>query len=271
MKKLILGLFILLIVAVGVVSYYVLTNLDEIVKQAIEKYGSQATQTAVRVDKVNINLKEGSGAIFGVSIANPGGFGEPNAFSLGEISTKIDYESVTREIIIIDDITILAPKVFFEMNKDKKTNLNELKNNITSSIPAGKPAAKEQPGETGGGKEPKLIIRHVKFAEGDIQATVVPLNNKTYQLKLPAIEMKDLGGKDGATPSEIAKQILNKLTDEAKNAVRKQGLDKELDKLKAQAQQKVDEEKARLKEQADSKLETEKKKVQDKLKGLLGK
>ena len=268
MKKIILGLFILLIVAVGVVSYYVLTNLDEIVKAAIEKYGSEATHTAVRVDKVKIGLKEGSAAVYGITIANPTGFGDPNAFSLGEVSARIDYDSVSGDVIIIDDIAVLAPQVFFEMNKDKKTNLNELKSNITASAPT-KPAAKgeSRPAE---GKEPKLIIRHMKFAEGNIQATVVPLNNKIYKLKLPAIEMKDLGGKNGATPSEIAKQILSKLTDQAKAAIKQQGLDKELDKLKAQVQEKVDEEKARLKSKADSKVEEEKKKVEDKLKGLLG-
>ena len=268
MKKIIMGLFVLLIIAIGAVSYYVFTNLDEIVKTAIEKYGSEATQTAVRVDRVKIDLKEGVGGIFGLTIANPGGFSDPSAFSLGEISAKIDYESVTGDIIVIDDIAVLAPKVFFEMNKDKKTNLNELKNNITASVPS-KPATNEE-SRPASGKEPKLIIRHVKFAEGNIQATVVPLNNKTYQLKLPAIEMKDLGGKNGTTGTEIAKQILNKLTDQVKVAIKQQGLDKELDKLRAQAQQKVDAEQARLKSQTDRKVEEEKKKVEDKLKSLLG-
>lgn len=268
MKKIIAGLFLLLIIGVGAVSYYVFANLDTLVEAAIEKYGSEATKTAVNVDKVKISLKEGSGAIYGITVGNPSGFSDPNVFALGEVSTKIDYESVSKEIVIIDDITVLAPQVFFEMNKDKETNLNVLKKNIMPGKTAA-PSTKET-SEPASGKPVKLIIRHMKFADGDINATVVPLNNKKYKLKLPALELSNLGAPNGAPPEEIAKQIINKLTDQAKAAIKKEGLDKELDKLKAKAQQKIDEEKAKLKSKADSKIEEQKEKAKDKLKGLFG-
>jgi len=269
MKKTIIGLFLLIVVVIGVVSYYVLANLDTLVEAAIEKYGSEATKTAVKVEKVQISLKEGSGAIYGITVGNPDGFNDPNVFSLGEVSTKIDYESVSKEIIIIDDIKVIAPQVFFEMNKDKETNLNVLQKNIMSGQSA-KPATKEQAKSTDG-KQVKMIIRHIKFADGNINATVVPLNNKKYKLKLPPIEMNNLGAPNGATPEEISRQVLNKLTDQAKAAIKKQGLDKEIEKLKAQAQQKIDEEKAKLKSKADNKLESEVERTKDKLKGLFGK
>lgn len=269
MKKIIVGLFLIVVIAIGAVSYYVFANLDAIVEAAIEKYGSEATKTTVSVDRVKINLKDGAGAIYGITVGNPGGFGDPNVFSLGEVSTKIDYESVSKKIIIIDDISVLSPQVFFEMNKDKKTNLNVLKENIMSGQSAS-PASKEK-SSPASGEQPKLIIRHVRFAEGNIQAKVVPLNNKTYNLKLPTIDMKDLGAPDGAPPDVIAKQIINKLTDQAKAAIKKQGIDKEIEQLKAKAQQKIDEEKAKLKSQADTKIDAEKERVKDKLKGLLGK
>lgn len=268
MKKVIVGLFLLLVIAIGAVSYYVFANLDAIVEAAIEKFGSEATKTTVSVDKVKISLKEGSGAIYGLTVANPGGFSDPNVFSLGEISTKIDYDSVSREIIIIDDITVLAPQVFFEMNKDKQTNLNELKKNLMSGQKqASKPAAKEADKSTSG-KPVKMIIRRVKFADGDINATVVPLNNKKYKLKLPALVLTNLGEPNGASPEEIANQIIDKLTDQAKAEIKKQGIGKEIEKLKAQARQKIDEEKAKLKGEADSKLEAEKERAKEKLKGL---
>lgn len=266
MKKTILGLFLLIVIAVGVVSYYVLENLDSIVEAAIEKHGSQATKTAVKVDKVKISLKEGSGAIYGISVANPGGFTDPNIFALGEISTRIDYESVSKKIIIIDDIAVLEPEVFFEMNKDKQTNLDVLKKNIMSGVPA--TSSSKETGKPASGEQPKLIIRHLKFAEGNIQAMVVPLNNKTYKLKLPTIEMRDLGAPNGAPPEVIAKQIINKLTDQAKAAIKKQGIDREVEKLKAKAQEKIDQEKAKLKSEAESKLKAEEERAKDKLKGL---
>ena len=267
MKKIIVGLFLVVVIAIGAVSYYVFANLDTLVEAAIEKYGSEATKTTVSVDRVKINLKDGSGAIHGITVGNPAGFSDPNIFSLGEVSTKINYESVSKEIVVIDDITVLAPQVFFEMNKDKDTNLDILKKNLMSGQSSA-PAAKESSKPEGSGKPVKMIISHFKFADGDINATVVPLNNKKYKLKLPAIVMKDLGAPNGATPEEISKQIINKLTDQAKAAIKKQGFYREIEQLKTKAKQKVEETKTELKSKADSKVEAEKERAKDKLKSL---
>ena len=83
MKKAILGFVLIIIFVIGGGVYYVLNNLDDLVKAAIEKYGSEATQTAVRVDRVKINLVDGAGGISGLTIANSNSFTMPNAFSLG--------------------------------------------------------------------------------------------------------------------------------------------------------------------------------------------
>ena len=109
MKKAIFAVILILVIFIAGALYYVLTNLDSLVKGAIEKYGSQVTQTAVRVDSVKITLTEGAGAINGLTIANPQGFDAAHAFSLAQISTKIDPQNVTGDPIIIDDITIRAP------------------------------------------------------------------------------------------------------------------------------------------------------------------
>ena len=50
MKKIVLGAVLVLFVTIGIGVYYLLSNLDMLVKVAIETYGSEATQTAVRVE-----------------------------------------------------------------------------------------------------------------------------------------------------------------------------------------------------------------------------
>jgi len=250
-------------------AYYVFTNLDNLVKAAIETYGSRATQTAVRVDKVNMELTNNAGTISGLTVANPKGFATPYAFSLGEIRSRIDLKSLKREPYIIDEITVRAPQVFMEINQHKKINLNEIKNNISASVPAVKP--KQASADKTRAKEPLLIIRRIVFADGNIQAKVVPLNNKEYQLKLPSLSMTDLGGKHGATPTQIAKEILTRLIGQAREEIRKKGIDQELDKLKEQARAKLEVEKAKLKDKADSKMKAEKQKAVDRLKGMFGK
>lgn len=264
MKKVMLSLVALIVIAIIAAVFYVLTNLDSIVKAAIEKYGSRATQTAVQVDRVRIKLTEGDGAVYGLAVANPKGFELRHAITLGETGLGIELKSIREEPYVIKHITVREPRVFFEVNADNKTNLNELKKNLV----AGKTPAKQDKSTDKASAEPRLIIRRLTFERGRIDAKVTPLD-KDYELELPSINMTNLGGRQGATPTELAREIMQRLMDAAKEAVRKKGIDAELDKLKAGAKARVEEEKARLKDEADSKLEEEKQKVEDKLKNLL--
>jgi len=254
MKKVVLGAILVLLITIGGGIYYLLSNLDSIVKSAIETYGSQATQTSVRVANVKIVLQDGSGAIRGLTVGNPKGFGTPQAFSLGEIATQIDLKSLSEDVPVIEHITIRAPEVFFELNEKGQNNLDKLKSNLQS----GASTASSSASGKSDGPEPKLIIRKLIFTGGNIHARVVPLN-KDYELKLPDIQINDLGGKTGATPTQIASQALKVLTDRALAEIKKKG---------------IDQYKAQLEGEVNKRLNAEKEKigseVGDKLKGVLG-
>lgn len=250
MKKVVLGAILVLLITIGFGVYYLLSNLDGLVKSAIETYGSEATQTSVRVDNVKIVLQDGSGAIRGLTIGNPKGFATPNAFSLGEIATQIDLKSLSEDVPVIEHITIRAPEVFYELNEKGQNNLDKLKSNLQSGASTSSTSSSAK----SGGSEPKLIIRNLIFSSGNIHARVVPLD-KSYELKLPNIQMNDLGGKTGATPSQIASQALKVLTDRALAEIKKKG---------------IDQYKAQLEGEVNKRLDTEKEKVGDKLKGVLG-
>jgi len=250
MKKVVLGAILVLLITIGFGVYYLLSNLDSLVKSAIETYGSEATQTSVRVDNVKIVLQDGSGAIRGLTIGNPKGFATPNVFSLGEIATQIDLKSLSEDVPVIEHITIRAPEVFFELNEKGQNNLDKLKSNLQS----GASTSSSSSSAKSGGSEPKLIIRKLIFSGGNIHARVVPLD-KDYELKLPNIQMNDLGGKTGATPSQIASQALKVLTDRALAEIKQKG---------------IDQYKAQLEGEVNKRLDAEKDKVGDKLKGVLG-
>ena len=254
MKKLALGAFLVLLLSIGFGVYYLLSNLDSIVKAAIESYGSEATQTSVRVGKVQLELTDGSGAISGLTVGNPQGFAAAQAFSLGEIATHIDLKSLSEDVTVIEHIIIRAPEVFFELNEAGKNNLETLNKNISSgaSAKSGSSSSKSS------GAEPKLIIRKLLFEGGIIHAKVVPLN-KDYDLKLPKIEMTNLGGKNGSTPGEIADQVLKELTAKALAEVKRKGLDQYKEKLEGEVNQRLDTEKEKLGE-----------KLGGQLKGVLG-
>lgn len=215
---------LVLVLSFGFAVYYVLSSLDGLVKSAIETYGSQATQTTVRVEGVQIVLKDGSGAIRGLTVANPPGYEAQQAFSLGEISTQVNLKSLSEEVTVIDHIIVRAPQVFFELNEAGKNNLAELKQRLSSG------ASRSASSSPGGGTESRLIIRKLLFIDGTINASVVPLD-KDYELKLPKLELYNLGGKNGATQKEIANQVLDKLTKRALAEIEKKGLDQYKTKL----------------------------------------
>ena len=250
MKKIILICAIVLVAVIGAGLYYVFTNLDALVKAAIEKVGSQTTQTAVRVDKVKIVLSDGAGTISGLSIANPKGFEANHAFLLGTVSTQINIKSLGKEPIIIDKVIIRKPQVFYEMNKDRKNNLDMLFNNIDAAT-AGSGGADKTAANSA---QPKLIIRHFLFTDATVNANVVPLNNKKYTLKLPTIDLKNLGGKNGATPSEISQQVLSIITKRALAQVKRAGIDAKTQALKSKAKRKLDTKKREVKGRAEEKL-----------------
>jgi hypothetical protein len=239
MKKMFLGAVLVLLLSLGFAVYYLLSGLDGMVKTAIETSGSQATQTAVRVESVQIVLKDGSAAIRGLTIANPQGFSASQGFSLGEITAQINLKSLSEEVTVIEHITVRGPEVFFELNEAGKNNLAELKRNLSTAASGSSASGK------GNTAEPKLIIRKLLFTEGSIHARVVPLG-KDYELRLPTLELNNLGGKNGATPTQIADQVLKVLTDRALAEVKKQGLDQYKGKLEGEVNKRLQAEKNQL-------------------------
>ncbi len=135
--------------------FYLLSNLDRFVAGAIEKYGSYATGTPVKVSSVRIQLKDGKGSISNLSVGNPGGFSTPKAMSLGNIAIALDTGSITKDPVVIDRIMISAPRFTYEINKSGIANINEIKKNVeaftrkTAAAVGGKEAAGKGAGEGG--------------------------------------------------------------------------------------------------------------------------
>ncbi len=264
MKKIVLGAILVLLIAIGGGVFYLLSNLDDLVKTAIETYGSQAAKTTVRVESVKIGLQDGSGAIRGLTVANPQGFTAPLIFSLGEVATRVELKSITEQLVVIEYIKVLAPEIFFELNAEGQTNLNVLKQKLSSGSSASAPS---EPSGQAGGEAPKLLIRKLLFADGTIHARVVPLN-KDYELKLPKIELANLGGQGGLTPAQISDQVLKILTERALAEIKKQGIDQYKQQLEAEVKKRLDVEKKKIEQKVEEKVG---KKIEEKLGDKAGK
>lgn len=208
---------ILVLIIVGTLVYIV-TNINHLVKAAIEKYGSQATSTAVRVSSVDIELSSGSASISGLTVAGPPGFRAPNIFNLSNISARIPVKSLTTSPMVIQDIRITGPEVFYEMNSSGLSNLEVLTKKLQS------PAADKEPAKKKGKKEVRLFIRKLVIEKGRVEARFAALGNRPIVLDLPRLELTGIGGTSGATPQEIARTVATALAEQTAKAVaRSQG------------------------------------------------
>src|SRR5574340_990268 len=129
------GAAVLLLAAAAV---FLWTNLDWIVKNAIEHYGSQATKTSVSVRTVSLRPAQGKGSIEGLTVANPPGFDSRHLLSLGGISIRLSPRTVTSNPVVIDDIRITAPLVVYEMNESRTSNVDVIKKNLGAPEPVKK-------------------------------------------------------------------------------------------------------------------------------------
>jgi uncharacterized protein involved in outer membrane biogenesis len=238
----IVGILLVITVAIVFIAY---SNLDRIVEAAIERYGSQATQTAVMVEGVQIQLQDGQGSIAGLTVANPPGFSSPHVFSLGRIGTAIDLQSLRRDPIVIDEIVITSPQVTYELDEAGRSNVKALQENLARDGGGAKP--EQQPaGETAA---PNILIRRLVVEQGRVEARVPRLKDRDLSAELPRIELTDLGGRDGASPETIARRITEVILARAQRAAAELNLDQYVDeavdkakeKARGELEQKVDE------------------------------
>ncbi len=210
---------LLVLVAIGVA--YLWSSLDSIVAAAIEKYGSQATQTEVAVKSVKIALTEGEASMGGLTVANPQGFTSPHAFSLGEIEVGIDTSTVMSSPILIRKIHIKEPHAFYEINESGQVNLNQIKNNLTASK-----GQQAEPTE-GQASAVKLIINELVIEGGQVDGQIAALKDGDFNTELPRLHMTDLGAKtNGATPDDIAREIVTILAQRAVRSAARMGVER---------------------------------------------
>lgn len=220
-KTLIAVAAVVVVIAAGLV--YVYTQLDTIVAGLIEEQGSAATQTAVRVSGVSIDLGEARAEIAGLTVANPAGYGG-NAMSLGRFVVRIDPATVTEDVIVLKEVTVSGATVNL-IQRATGSNLRELMKALESAGGEQQPAADESPGR-------KLIIE--RFVLEDASASVsLPDLDEQRSVDIPRIQLTDIGrASGGATGTEVARQVLEPVIERVLQSAATESLkDRARDKL----------------------------------------
>jgi uncharacterized protein involved in outer membrane biogenesis len=215
MKKIVIGL-VLLVVVVAAVAVFVLTNLGAIIKSAVEKYGSEATGTSVTLSSADVSLSSGDGTLKGLVVGNPKGFASSSAFELGEISLKVDTNSVTTDTIVVREVVIQGPRVTYELGNSLSSNLEAIQKSVEaySRMLGGGGGGGDAAKAEDGGK--KMIIEHLYVRGGRVTlaaTAAAAAGGKSASADIPEIHLKDIGkASGGATGAQVTAIVLEELT-----------------------------------------------------------
>jgi len=108
MKRGIIIGVVAVVAVLGIGVFVLYSSLGDLIKAAIERVGSEATQASVTLDGVDLDATSGKGALRGFKVGNPKGFETPAAFTLGSVSLHVDAGTVTSDPVVIKEIVIAA-------------------------------------------------------------------------------------------------------------------------------------------------------------------
>jgi RNA 3'-terminal phosphate cyclase len=125
---------------------------------------------------------------------------------------------------MVEDVRVTSPLVVYEMNDEQVANVDVLKKNLAAG----------QPARTGDrsrkGVEKRLRIKRLVIENAQAEIHVAALGNNPRTVALSRLEMSDIGGRNGAPPEEVAKQIVSAILAEVSTEVGKAGAEKLLEK-----------------------------------------
>lgn len=205
------------IIVIGAIGALILSlSIDGIVESNIESTTSEMLDTSVDVDNVAISILDGTGTIDGITIHNPKSFSENPAVKLQQIKLKVDIYSLLSDTVIVKEINIQKPELFFEQ-KVSGSNLTALTEKLGGSSSS----------------ETNLIVDYLLVHDGRVTLTTDIGSKKTVTATFKKFELEGIGRKGNNTIEQSMRQILEPILERATREAIKQGvMDKAKDAIK---------------------------------------
>lgn len=226
MKKKLISLAVVLVVLLLVGLVAVGLSLDKLVKQAVVTVGPAITKVDVKLDKVDLSLLSGTGALQGFSLGNPEGYTSPTSVEVGRASLALQPSSLMADKVVIHYLRLDAPVITFEGGL-RGNNLSDL----VKGMQSGEKSAEAQPAspeehQAEQGASRKLEIDEFSLTGAKVNVKIKELGGETKTLVLPDIKLTNLGtGPEGITAREVTTVILNEIVKKTLVAVTESGGD----------------------------------------------
>lgn len=204
MKKL-LGFALVLVVVIAAGVYITMQYfLGSMVKSGVNKFGPGITQTKVELQDAKLSPFSGEGTLSGLSVGNPQGWSQADAFRLGKVHLNVEPASVFRDHIVINELVIEQPEFLYE-TRLVASNIGDLLKNIEQAV-GSKPAEVK----TKEGAPIKMEVKKLVLRDGKV---TVGVGAAALSVPLPPINMTNIGtAEGGVTPAQLATAIMRDVT-----------------------------------------------------------
>ncbi|MEH6585834.1 MAG: hypothetical protein V7720_04705 [Halioglobus sp.] len=215
MKK--IGIILLsLIVAVGVIGYFLLGSLDDVVQSTVEDVGKQLTGTEVSLDNVVLDLAKGSATLEGLKIDNPAGYESDYAFLLKRITVSVNPASLTKPVIQLNEVIVRGARLNVEQ-RGERNNLSDLLAQVEANTKSDSDSQGQEPTPSAE-SDVRLTLKRFVFA--NTKATVVGSAKGGKAITVPDVKRSNIGNpKEGLTPEQLGDALLQAVLEDVETAV----------------------------------------------------
>ena len=198
MKKILIGLFVIIGVAIVAATIFV-GKLDELIADTIRTQGSETLGSKVDVESVVTDLKQGSATITGLTIANPRGYKAEHALVINNFTAQVDYQDQ-----IVEKITIDRPIINAELISVDKNNFQDLVNAMPAS---------DEDTEEEGSEELILTIEELQLINAQVNVVHEKLGEQSFVMD--NFLVRNLTG----TVDQISDTLISQLTNHISSQV----------------------------------------------------
>lgn len=194
MKKiLVLGGVVVALLAVA--GFVFAMFLGRIVAAGVNTLGPKITQTKVSVASAVVSPLSGVTTLREFVVGNPAGWSDANLCSFGRVHLDLSPWSILDDHVEVNAIEIDAPEFNYE-TKIIASNVGDFLKNIEASVgsKAGAPESKSAVG-----KPIRISVKKIRIQNGKVR---VGVGDKAVVVALAAIEINDVGTKEGGVPPD---------------------------------------------------------------------
>lgn len=202
MKRVLLGLLLVVVLAIGGVVLAINFMATDLISEA----GTEALGVEMRLSRFLLEPFAGHVALGGLSIANPPGFESEHFLKLGGGDLRLKVGSVLGDPVVVEHLTFDGVAVTLERNT-KGTNYGVILDNLGSG---GSAAAADDDAPAG----PNVVIRElvIRDIEAVVKVSAAGRKLADKSVAVPEIKLQNLGDPEqGMEMGELAALLTRQL------------------------------------------------------------